>query len=140
MSKYNDKIKKLTPLQFNVTQKKGTEPPFENEYNQEYRAGIYVDIVSGEPLFLSRDKFDSGSGWPSFTKPINQDSIIEKPDYTFGMIRTEVKSKEANTHLGHVFNDGPNHQLRYCMNSASLKFILKEDMEKEGYGQYLHLI
>ncbi len=137
MNKYDDIIKKLTPLQQRVTQNKGTEPPFDNEYNNEYREGIYIDIVSKIPLFLSSDKYNSGSGWPSFTKPISQNVIVEKPDYTHGMIRTEVKSKEANTHLGHVFPDGPNNGLRYCMNSASLRFVLKEDLEKEGFKEYL---
>lgn len=137
MNKYENTIRKLTPLQRKVTQDKGTEPPFDNPYNKEYREGIYVDIVSGIPLFLSTDKYDSGSGWPSFTKPIDKQDIIEKNDFSFGMIRTEVKSKEANTHLGHVFNDGPKGGLRYCMNSASLRFILKEDLVKEGYEVYL---
>lgn len=140
MGKYDERIKQLSPLQFEVTQKKGTEPPFENPYDKEYREGIYIDIVSQKPLFLSKDKFDSGSGWPSFTKPIDDSLLIKKMDFSHGMIRTEVKSKDANTHLGHVFNDGPNNQLRYCMNSASLEFIPKENMEDRGFKEYLSLL
>jgi len=139
MGKYDEKIKKLDPLQYHVTQEKGTEPPFDNEYNDEHREGIYVDVVSGEVLFSSKDKFNSGSGWPSFTKPVNEDLLVEKLDISFGMIRKEVKSKEANTHLGHVFNDGPNGNLRYCMNSASLRFIPKSEMKHAGYGEYLNI-
>lgn len=129
---------KLTPMQYAVTQQCSTEPPFKNEYWNEHREGIYVDVVSGEPLFSSKDKFDSGTGWPSFTKPIDSQEIIEQEDPD-GSGRTEVKSKDANSHLGHVFDDGPNGQPRYCINSASLKFIPKEDLEKEGYGKYKKL-
>lgn len=138
-NKYEKSIKQLTPLQYKVTQEKGTELAFDNIYHDEKREGIYLDIVSKEVLFSSKDKFDSGSGWPSFTKPIDESLLVNKNDYSHGMFRTEVKSKEANTHLGHVFNDGPNGQLRYCMNSASLLFIPKEEMKKEGYQDYLKL-
>ena len=129
---------KLTEMQYEVTQNCGTEPPFENEYWNEKREGIYVDIVSGEILFSSIDKFDSGTGWPSFTKPVKNESIIEVEDKSHGMKRTEVKSKKAKSHLGHWFNDGPE-KSRFCINSASLKFIPKEEMEKEGYGKYLYI-
>ncbi len=130
---------KLTPLQFHVTQENGTEPPFRNEFHDFKGKGLYVDIVSGEPLFSSLDKYDSGCGWPSFTKPIAQ--IIEKKDMSHGMIRTEVRSKEADSHLGHVFTDGPKDKggLRYCINSASLRFIPYESLEEEGYGAYIPL-
>lgn len=139
MSKYYDEIKKLNEMQFKVTQKNGTEPPFSNDYDNEFREGIYVDLVSGKVLFTSKEKFDSGCGWPSFTKPAVEEEIIEKKDFSSFMIRTEVRSKEANSHLGHVFNDGPNGGLRYCINSASMRFILKEDLEKEGYIEYKNL-
>ena len=133
--------KKLNELEYRVTQEDATERPFTHEYNDLYEDGIYVDIVSGEPLFCSRDKYDAGCGWPSFTKPIDDVEIIEKLDTSHGRIRTEVRSQYADSHPGHVFNDGPKDRggLRYCINGAALRFIKKEDLEKEGYGVYLKL-
>lgn len=138
---YKEAIEKLTPLQKQVTQHSGTERPFTSEFHDSKKEGIYVDIVSGKALFSSLDKFDSGCGWPSFTKPIEDKEIIEKRDLTHGMIRTEVRSSTADSHLGHVFDDGPRDKggLRYCINGAALKFIPKEDLEKAGYGQYAKL-
>lgn len=130
--------RKLTALQYRVTRESGTEPPFENEYWNETRKGIYVDILTGDPLFISLDKYDSGCGWPSFTMPLRKDNLEERVDKSHGMIRTEVRSKSSDSHLGHVFEDGPKPSgLRYCINSAALRFIPEADMEKEGYGHYL---
>lgn len=136
--KFKDQIAKLTLQQFHVTQENGTERPFQNEFFDHHEEGLYVDIVSGKPLFSSKDKFDSGCGWPSFAKPLEGSEIAEKRDLTHGMIRTEVRSKTADSHLGHVFDDGPPELggLRYCINSASLRFIPVADLEKEGYGEY----
>ena len=133
---------KLTDLQYEVTQNAKTERPYQNEYDELFQKGIYVDIVSGEPLFLSTDKFNSGCGWPAFSKPIIPEVITKKVDLQFGMIRTEVRSRFADSHLGHVFNDGPKDKggLRYCINSSSLRFIPVEKMEAEGYGSYIELL
>lgn len=140
-TKSEDALKKLTPEQREVTQHCGTEPPFRNKYWNNHDEGIYVDVVSGEPLFSSTDKYDSGSGWPSFTQPIDAHFVTEKDDSSHGMTRTEVRSKHGDSHLGHVFDDGPRSKggKRFCINSASLLFIPKADLEAKGYGQYLSL-
>jgi len=128
---------RLSPLEYTVTQQCGTEPPFQNEYWDNHEAGLYVDAVSGEPLFTSMDKFDSGTGWPSFTQPIEGERIIEKRDTSHGVIRTEVRSRDGDSHLGHVFPDGPGPAgLRYCINSASLRFSPVDKLESEGYAQF----
>ncbi len=136
------RLKELTPLQYKVTQDEGTERPFQNEYDKNYEKGIYVDIVSGEPLYLSSDKYDSGTGWPSFTKPINSEVLNLKEDRKLFSTRVEVRSKIADSRLGHVFDDGPSDQggKRYCMNSAALRFVPFADMEKEGYGEYINML
>jgi len=128
-------------MQYYVTQQNGTEPPYQNEYFNHFQEGIYVDVVSGKPLFSSKDKFDAGCGWPSFSKPIHPDEIVERLDTSHGMRRIEVRSKTADSHLGHVFPDGPRELggLRYCINSAALRFIPKEKLEEEGYGEYAKL-
>ncbi|MGF1456362.1 MAG: peptide-methionine (R)-S-oxide reductase MsrB [Alphaproteobacteria bacterium] len=134
-------LESLTPLQYEVTQNEATEPPFRNAFWDNKEPGIYVDVVTGEPLFLSSDKFESHSGWPSFTRPIDASSVIERRDMSHGMIRTEVRSKGGDSHLGHVFPDGPGPDgLRYCINSAALRFIPRAEMEAEGYGDYVQLI
>ena len=143
MTKYNkdDLRKKLTDIQYEVTQESATERPFSSEYDDFYEDGIYVDIVSGEALFSSKDKYNAGCGWPSFTKPIDGTELTEKDDFKLIRKRIEVRSKEADSHLGHVFPDGPKELggLRYCINGASIRFIPKKDLEKEGYGEYLYL-
>jgi peptide-methionine (R)-S-oxide reductase len=134
-------IDALLPEQYYVTQQSGTELPFTGEYVDNHEPGIYVDVVSGEPLFASVDKFDSGTGWPSFTKPIDRDNIVEKSDHRHVMVRTEVRSRHGDSHLGHVFHDGPGPEggLRYCINSAALRFIHRDNLESEGYAPYLSL-
>ncbi len=143
VKKTNEELERtLTKIQYEVTQKNATERPFQNEYFNEYRKGIYVDVTTGEPLFVSSEKFESGCGWPSFAKPIDMNSVVAVTDHSHGMKRMEVRSKVGDSHLGHVFEDGPAHLggLRYCINSASLKFIPEEDMEKEGYKEFLAMI
>jgi peptide-methionine (R)-S-oxide reductase len=136
-----DKVAKLTPEQYQVTQEAATEPAFRNEFWDHKEAGIYVDVVSGEPLFASTKKYDSGCGWPSFTAPLEPANVVENSDLSFGWKRTEVRSTNADSHLGHVFDDGPVDQggLRYCINSAALRFVPYDDLEKEGYGEYTSL-
>lgn len=135
-----EKVAELSQEAFYVTQQCGTEPPFRNAYWNHKEPGIYVDVVSGEPLFSSTDKFDSGTGWPSFFRPIEKANVVDKPDHTHGMARVEVRSKQADSHLGHVFNDGPRPTgMRYCINSAALRFVPVDRLEEEGYGAYLAL-
>ncbi|MGM7423097.1 peptide-methionine (R)-S-oxide reductase MsrB [Cellulosimicrobium sp. CpK407] len=134
-------MSRLTPDQYHVTQQAGTEPAFNNEYWDNHEAGIYVDVVSGQPLFSSVDKYDSGTGWPSFTRPIVPDAIVSKSDVSYGMVRTEARSTGADSHLGHIFGDGPTADggQRYCMNSAALRFIPVAELDAQGYGQFRHL-
>ena len=140
--KTDEAVARLTPIQYHITQQAGTERPFAGEYNNHKEPGIYVDVVSGEPLFASADKFESGCGWPSFTKPIEHAHVTEHHDASLGMGRTEVRSKHGDSHLGHVFPDGPRDRggLRYCINSAALRIIHRDDMEAEGYGAYLEQV
>ena len=137
--KYNKELKHLTKEEYEVTQLSLTEPPFSGKYNNFFEDGIYVDVVNGEVLFTSKDKFDSKCGWPAFSKPFNEDAIIRHKDFSYGMVRTEVRSQKANSHLGHEFDDGPNGSKRYCINSSALRFISKKDLEKEGYGKYKYI-
>jgi len=139
--KRQEAIARLTPMQYQVTQEGATEPAFGNEFWDKKDAGIYVDVVTGEPLFASTKKFDSGCGWPSFTRPINSDNVVERTDASHGMVRSEVRSAQGDSHLGHVFDDGPVREggLRYCINSAALRFVPYEDLEAEGYGEYRRL-
>jgi methionine-R-sulfoxide reductase len=139
--KTDEAVKKLDEMQYKVTQHSGTEPPFKNQYWDFWEEGIYVDVVTGEPLFSSADKYDAGNGWPSFHRPIRQESLIDKPDYAHGMIRTEVKSKSGDSHLGHVFDDGKPEEggKHYCINSSALKFVPKKDLILQGYGEFLYL-
>ena len=141
-AKTDEAVRKLTPEQYRVTQESGTERPFTGEYNDNKAPGLYVDVVSGEPLFVSSDKFESGCGWPSFTKPVVPEHVNELRDDSLGMTRTEVRSAHGDSHLGHVFPDGPQDRggLRYCINSAALRFIPREDMEAEGYGAYINQV
>jgi peptide-methionine (R)-S-oxide reductase len=136
-----ESLVRLTPWQYRVTQQNGTEPAFENEFWDHKEAGIYVDVVTGEPLFASTNKFDSGCGWPSFTVPLERENVVDNEDRTYGMSRTEVRSAHGNSHLGHVFTDGPIEEggLRYCINSAALRFVPYQDLEDEGYGEYKNL-
>ncbi|GEK34180.1 peptide-methionine (R)-S-oxide reductase MsrB [Kurthia sibirica] len=141
MENKEQRLKELTAIQFQVTQQEGTEAPFQNEFDQNFEDGIYVDIVSGEPLFSSKDKFDAGCGWPAFAKPIADTQLAELKDQRFGMTRTEVRSSDADSHLGHLFPDGPKELggMRYCINSAALAFVKVDELEAQGYGEYLTL-